>query len=309
MIDGISHRRRLDQENHFPIFQLGRRLLAVGTMDPDSFWNPAGKRDACLDHVFPSDIERVIHHDRDSIALRVQPGSDRLAGAGQHAGELVGRDIVVIPGVLIGARSRRAGGKVVEMPREFQRPGVVQSLLGIRPPAHPFGRDRGFFCSVGEQLILEDHALVVSLRRQRSGGVINQLQVAFVLWHARGHIGLYVVEHLIRSRLDHVDRPFTYAHLWPLRFRAWLILLTEPARRRQYRLALINDGFQQSDRRLPCGAADVSRADVVIVGEDAGDLTIQIDTLDPILFLPLAAALSVRWSIAVQEGGSWLRSV
>ncbi len=85
------------------------------------------------------------------------------------------------------------------MSGEFQRPGIVQALLRIGPPAHPCGRHRGLFCSVGEELVLEDHALVIGLRGQRSGGVVDQLQIAFVLRHARGHIGLDVVEHLIGS--------------------------------------------------------------------------------------------------------------
>ena len=131
---------------------------------------------------------------------------------------------------------------------------------------------------------------MIGLRRQRSGGVVDQLQVAFVLRHARGHIRLDVVEHLIGSRLDYVDRAVSYAHGWPLRFRAGLILLTETARRRRkYRLALVDDRFQQFDRRLPGCAAHVSGADVVVVGEDAGDVAIQIDTLDPVLF-PFARA-------------------
>ncbi len=75
-------------------------------------------------------------------------------------------------------------------------------------------------------------------------------------------------------------------------------------RRRQYRLALINDGFQQLDRRLPRGAADVSGADIVIVGEDAGDLAIEIDALDPILFPRLAtAALLLRGQCTLRSAG------
>ncbi len=99
---------------------------------------------------------------------------------------------------------------------------------------------------------------------------------------------------------------------------AGLILLTEDARggARQHRLALIDDGFQQFDRRLLVrGAADVSRADIVIVGEDAGDLAIQVDTLDPVL-LHLSRTFKDRsWSgvsrafcSLVNCGGRWRRS-
>ena len=135
--------------------------------------------------------------------------------------------IVVIPGILISARSRGAGSDVVEMPGELQRPGVVQALLGIGPPAQPLSRHRGFLCSVGEDFVLEDQALVIGLGRQRSGGVVDQLEVAFVLRHARGHVRLDVVEHLVGSRLDHVHRAIAYTHRWSLRLRARLILLAE----------------------------------------------------------------------------------
>src|ERR1700759_3197651 len=115
--------------------------------------------------------------------------------------------------------------------------------------------------------------------------MVDQLQVAFALWHERGHIRLDVVEHLIGSRRDYVDRAISYAHGWPLRFRAGLILLTEgTGRGRQDCLALVDDRFQQFGRRLPGCSTDVSGAHVVIVGEDAGDVAIQIDTLNPILF-------------------------
>jgi hypothetical protein len=72
-----------------------------------------------------------------------------------------------------------------------------------------------------------------------------------------------------------VDRAISYAHGWSLRFRAGLILLTETARRRrEYGLTLVDDGFQQLDRRLPSCTTDVSGTDIVIVGEDAGNFAI-----------------------------------
>ena len=245
VIDAIPHRRRLGEKKDLPVFDLGWRLLAVGTIHPDRLGHAAGKRDAGFHHVFPSDIERVVHHQGSSLPLGVHSGSDRLRGIGEHAGKLVGRDVVVIPGILIGARSRRAGGEVVKMSGEFQGPGIVQAFLGIGPPAHPRSRHRGFFCGIGEDFVPEDHALVIGLGSQRSGRVVDQFQVAFVLRHARGHIRLDVVEHLVGGGLDDMDRAIAYAHGWSLRFRARLILLPEGARRRrQYGLAFGDDGFQ-----------------------------------------------------------------
>jgi len=55
---------------------------------------------------------------------------------------------------------------------------------------------------------------VIGLEVSDPAGV-DQLQVAFVLRHARGHVGLYVVEHLIGGRLDHVDGPSQRARLVP----------------------------------------------------------------------------------------------
>ena len=63
-----------------------------------------------------------------------------------------------------------------------------------------------------------------------------------------------------------------------------LLKETELRWRRQHGLALIDDGFEQLDRGFLGGAADVSSADIVVVGEDPGGSAIEVDALDPVRF-------------------------
>ena len=76
-----------------------------------------------------------------------------------------------------------------------------------------------------------------------------------------------------------------YLYRWPAGLCSRCFAHRERRARRsgQDRLALCDDGLEKLDGRFLRCAADVAGADVVIVGKDAGDVTVDIDALDPVL--------------------------
>ncbi len=153
--------------------------------------------------------------------------------------------------------------------------------------------DRSLFGGIGEEFILEDPTLVIGLRSERAGGVIDEFEIALVLRHAGCHLRLDVVEHLVRSGDDDMHRAVAYSDR-----RARLASAGGPVPCPKKGLggagsdgfAFVDDGFEQLDGRFVRRSADVAGADIVVVGEDAGYLAIQIDTFDPVL-LRLSRAL------------------
>src|SRR3979490_536277 len=55
-------------------------------------------------------------------------------------------------------------------------------------------------------------------------------------------------------------------------------------RRGEHGLALGNNGLEQLYRRFLCRSSDIASTNVVVVGKDARNLPIEINTFDPVLF-------------------------
>ena len=119
------------------------------------------------------------------------------------------------------------------------------------------------------------------------------------------------------ARDHHVHRPFAHRN-GRIRRRRRLVGLAASATSaasgegRQRRHALGDGGFEQLHAFFVHRAADVARADVMIVGEDAGHFAIEIDALDPILLRgprPRPRPPCAFGSTGGGGGGSLLRSV
>ena len=127
-----------------------------------SFW----KVNARFYQVFTCDVQGIKDDQRNPFHIRVQGSRNGFAGVAQHAGELVHRNHIVVPGELVGLGGRGPGGNVVEVAAHHQGPGIVQALQRIRPRAQPFRGERSFLRSIGQQLFFSQPALLVALRRQ-----------------------------------------------------------------------------------------------------------------------------------------------
>src|SRR5258706_7621199 len=78
---------------------------------------------------------------------------------------------------------------------------MVQTLARIRASAQPFSGHGGFLCRIRQQLILAHPSLLISLRRERSSRVIDQLEIAFVTRQAISGTAIQnVLKHLISFR-------------------------------------------------------------------------------------------------------------
>ena len=173
----------------------------------------------------------------------------------------------------------------MKLPGHHQCPCIVEALLRISAATHPCCRDRSFFCGIGKDFILAIPALVVGLRGQRTGRVIDEFQIAFVRWHLRLHLRLDVEEHLIRSRGDHAHRPIAHANRRSLGRRACEIATVESGWG-DHSLSLRHRGFEEPHRFFVRSTANVAGAHIVIVGEDSGRFSIDINAAWPVCLRP-----------------------
>ena len=247
-----------------------------------AFGIPSGKFDAGFHHVFARDVQGIEDHHRNALGLRVQRRGNGFGGVAQHAGELVHRDDVIVPGELVCLGSGRSGGDVVEVAAHHQRPGIIQALQRIRPRTQPFSGNRSFLGGIGQQFFFPQPAFLVSLRSQRSGRMIGQLHFARVARKSGGLGGRDVEKHLFRIRGDHVNRAIAHLHRRPLGMRGSSLDKNWPSRRQAGR-AFRDDRFQALHGFLVRSAADVARAVIVIVGEYATDFAVLLDARGPIV--------------------------
>ncbi len=84
---------------------------------------------------------------------------------------------VVVPDELVGARGSSAGGAVMEMPRQLEPPRCVEAVLLVTQATEPVRRDGGLLGRVCQIGVPNHLLLVIGLRCERAGGVIDQLKV------------------------------------------------------------------------------------------------------------------------------------
>jgi hypothetical protein len=106
--------------------------------------------------------------------------------------------------------------------------------------------------------------------------VIDEFEIALVGGHAACHVGLDVVEHLIGSGLDDMDRAF--AEL----LRGRYLRGGKTRGHKQSRLTFCDGGFENLYGFFVGGSSGVAGADVMIIREDASDLAIDVDAVNPV---------------------------
>src|SRR5262249_22885470 len=134
------------------------------------------------------------------------------------------------------------------------RPRVIQTLLRIRAIAQPHRADRRLLRCVGQQLVLAVPAFLISLGRDRAGGVIGQQQIAFITWQSLDLLGTNVEKHLFRRGRNNLQ---------------WSIVPGD-------------DLIQHAHRVFARRATSVAGAVVVIVSKNAADFSVQIDAAWPV---------------------------
>ena len=143
---------------------------------------------------------------------RIQCRCDGVGGIGKNAGELIEREDLVIPRVLVRLRDRRAGRDVVEVAPHDEPPRFVEPVERVRPPAKPCRGDRRPFGGIRELFVPPDPPFDVALRRQRARGVIRQLHLARIARKPLQLLRLDVEEELVGSCGMNSDRRFAIRH-------------------------------------------------------------------------------------------------
>ena len=130
---------------------------------------------ARLHQIFARDVQWIEDNDGHALRLGVEGRRNAFGSVGEHAGKLIHRDHIVIPGELVRLGRGRAGGEVVKVPAHYQRPRIIQPLERIGPRSQPFCGDGGFLGSIGQQFFFPKPALLICLRGQRPGRVVGKL--------------------------------------------------------------------------------------------------------------------------------------
>src|ERR1700692_804714 len=116
--------------------------------------------------------------------------------------------------------------------------------------------------------------------------MVDEFEVTLVLRQARGHRRRYIVENLSGSGFHDMHRTVADPHHGAVRLSSRRLTHREGRlwRRGEYSLALGNNGFEQLYRRLLCSSSNIAGTNIMVVGKDARCFSIDINTLDPVLF-------------------------
>src|SRR5262249_59093050 len=113
----------------------------------------------------------------------------------------------------------------------------------------------------------------------------------FVMRQAVGGTAMrYVLEHLIGFGPDNINGTVADLDWWARCPR----LLPKGKERRQRRRALIDNRLHQLHRTFVRRAADIARADVVIIRKDTGQITVGPDSFGPIFLSAIAPQTEFR---------------
>ena len=174
--------------------------MTVRSDDANGCGRAIRERDRSLDDILARDRQGIEYDDRYTLRLRVHHGGDGICSARQDLGELVHGQHFVVPGVLVGFGDARAREDVMELGAHHESPCLCQAVQGVGTPSQQFGGDGSLLSGVGEYLVLAVPALHISLGGDGTGGVIDQLEVAFVLRQPGDLFRRQIPKHLIGSR-------------------------------------------------------------------------------------------------------------
>ena len=179
----------------------------------------------------------------------------------QDTRKLVHRDHIVVPRKLKRLRRRRARQDVVKLATHHERPRIVQSLLRIHATA--LATPRRSKPSPPHQQAARSSvpAFLISLRSDRTGGVIGQQQIAFVTRQS-----LICSGRMLRNICSAVDET-TFNGPSPV----------SPTSDRSR-----HDRFHHAHGVFAWRAACVAGAVIVIVSEKPADFSVAFDAARPI---------------------------
>ena len=151
--------------------------LGIGDLDCPSRLD----RDGRLDHVLARKGQRVVDQQAGGVvcARGVHTRRKRGGGIGEHTGERIGGDGLVIVRIVVANRQAGAGQDVVHLAAQYPQPCFVERGSGVRQTE--LSRDDGqALCGICQQFVLAVPALHHRLRGQRTRRVAGQQQVAAV---------------------------------------------------------------------------------------------------------------------------------
>ena len=208
----VADRRQLRKEQHRrlgagAIENLRQHLTSAGRVDHrNRCRREARELHRRLDRIAARRRDRVEDDERNTSALRVEHLRHGACRRGQHAGELVQRCELVVPGELVRLGDARAGQVVVELMPQDAHPRLAEPLGRIRHAGQPLRRDRGPLGCIGEQFVLAVELLHRRLRRVTAGAVGLQHQLAVVLGKRRELLRRQILRQLVGRSVEHLHR-------------------------------------------------------------------------------------------------------
>ena len=177
-----------------------------------------------------------------------------------------------------------------------ESPCVIQASQRIRTRAEPFCNKRCLLCGVSQDLFSPQPALLVRLRRQRTGRVIREFHLAGIAGKMGGLFGRDVEKHLIGFGRDDVNGTVADLYGGPL-----LMLISagnKLVRRRQSDIAFRHDRFEALDGIFLGRAADVAGSIIVIVGGEPANLSVVLNPSGPVALI----AVEFMFLLAMGQG-------
>ena len=190
--------------------------LPSGPVTRTAFGMPPGKFTLASTTSSRAMFRRIEDHERNAFRLGVQRGATPSVALLSTPANWFIAITSSFQANSYDSGSRSAGGDIVKVAAHRQCPRIIQALQRIWPRTQPFRGNRSLLRRIGQQFFFSDPALLVSLRSQRTGGVVGQFHFAGVARKSRGLRGRDVEEHLLGIRGDHMHRTVANLHRRPL---------------------------------------------------------------------------------------------